>query len=270
MSDPRLVPPDALDGVSVGLSVSESHDLSRLGLSPRHCELAVAELARAIIIAGGNIIYGGRLGVGTFTDILLDAVARYGDARRALTICLADTEHRHLTDDQLLEHRARLSMSAEIVCLDPDGNPIDRPGEDLPDPAPDAAAALTAMRRHITGTCDARVLVGGLLTGYQGVMPGVVEEALLSLEAKQPLYVAGGFGGAAAAVANVLGNEAYDWAPPGFPDGAEAASQALDLVAAAGARGVADDGLSADERAQLATTHRPGDVASLVVVGLAP
>jgi hypothetical protein len=268
MSEPRLVPPGALSGVTLGLSVSESADLARLGLSPRHCELAVAELARAIIIAGGNIIYGGRLGAGTFTDILLDEVARYGDARRALTICLADSEHRDLTDQQLRNHRSRLSMSAEIVCLDPDGNSINRPGADLTHPAPDAATALSAARRHITRSCDARVVVGGRLTGYQGAMPGVVEEALLSLEAKQPLYVAGGFGGAAAAIARTLRHEAYTWAPPDFPAGAQAESEALDLVAAAGAEGVADDALSAEERAQLATTHRPGDVASLVVLGL--
>lgn len=268
MSDPRLVRTDALNGVTVGVSVSESADLARLGLSPRHCELAVAELARAIIIAGGNIVYGGRLGDGTFTEILLDEVARYGDARQALTICVPDSEHRKLTDDELREQRGRLSMSAKIICLDGAGDPLNRPYDPLP-PAAETAAALSGMRRHVTELCDARVVVGGRLADYQGAMPGVVEEALLSLRANQRLYVAGGFGGAAAAIARALGHGAYEWAPPEFPAGAEAASEALDAVAAASGQDVADDGLSADERAQLATTHRPGDVASLVVVGLA-
>jgi hypothetical protein len=257
-----------LDGITVGLSVSESADLPRLGLSARHCELAVAELARAILIAGGSIVYGGRLGPGTFTEILLDEVARYGDARHALTICLADSEHRKLPDDELREQRTRLSMSAEIACLDGQGNPINRPHDPLP-PAAKPAEALSGMRRHITALCDARVVVGGRLTGYQGAMPGVVEEAILSLRAKQRLYVAGGFGGAAAAIARTLGYETYAWAPVDFPAGAQAATDALVAIGAASAEGLANDGLSPDERAQLATTHRPGDVASVVVVGLA-
>ena len=269
MSDPRLVRTDALNGVFVGLSVSESADLSQLGLSARHCELAIAELARAIIIAGGNIVYGGRLGGGTFTEILLDEVARYGDARHALTICLADSEHRKLSDDELRERQARLSMSAEIVCLDADGHPINRPDDHLPESTSGLPRALTGMRQHVTSLCHARVVVGGQLTDYQGVMPGVVEESLMSLRANQPLYVAGGFGGAAAAIARALGHESYAWAPSDFPAGAEAATAALDAVATAGREVTADDGLKAGERAQLATTHRPGDVASLVVVGLA-
>lgn len=267
MSDPKLVRTDALDGITVALSVSESADLHRLGLSPRHCELAVAELARAIIIAGGNIVYGGRLGAGTFTEILLDEVARYGDARQALRICLPDSEHQKLTDDDLREQRSRLSMAAEIVCLDGSGNPVDRPHEPVP-PSAETAAALSGMRRHITASSDARVLVGGRLADYEGAMPGVIEEAILSLRAKQRLYVAGGFGGAAAAIARTLGHDAYSWAPPEFPAGIESASEALVAVSAAGADGVANDGLSVDERAQLATTHRPGDIASLIVVGL--
>lgn len=268
MSDPRLVAPDALAGITVGLSVSESADLRRLGLSSRHCELAIAELARAIVIAGGNIVYGGRLGAGTFTEILLDEVARYGDARHALTICLADSEHRKLADDELRQHRTRLSMSAEIVCLDGQGNPLNRPGDPLP-AAAEPPAALSAMRRHVTEVSDARVVVGGRLTDYQGAMPGVLEEAILSLRSNQRLYVAGGFGGAAAAIARALGYEEYGWTPPDFPAGVEAVSAVLAAIGTAAAEGVADDGLSADERAQLATTHRPGDIASLVVVGLA-
>jgi hypothetical protein len=268
MTDPALVPADALHGITVGLSVSESADLDRLGLSLRHCELAVAELTRAIVIAGGNVVYGGRLGPGAFTAILLDEVARYGDARRALTICLADSEHRKLSDDELRHQLRQLPLSAEIVCLDVDGNPINRLGGDIPTASTDPAQALTGMRRHITSICDARIVVGGRLTGYQGTMPGVLEEALLCLRAGKRLYVAGGFGGAAAALTRVLGYDDHGWAPEGFPAGADAAATALAAVASAALGGVPGNGLTDAERAQLAATHRPGDIASLVVTGL--
>lgn len=50
----------------------------------------------------------------------------------------------------------------------------------------------------------ARVLLGGKLQGYRGFLPGVFEEALLTLERRRPLYVLGGFGGAAETLARAL------------------------------------------------------------------
>ena len=267
--EPELVARDALSGITVGISVSESADLSRLGLTPAHCNLAVAELARAIFLAGGTIVYGGRLVPSGFTDILIDELRRYSDDRDALILCVPESEHRRLTNDELVRREQELHASAELVCLDVTGEPINitiRPDDIVPT---DVAAALTGMRRHITGRCDARVVVGGKLRGFQGTTPGVIEEATLSVQAGQPLYVAGGFGGAAAAVARALGREDTSWYPPGFPDGADEHEAALGhLRAAANAKQPPVDGLSDNERHVLAATHRPGDIASLVVTGL--
>ena len=183
MSEPTLVPRNALQGTVVGISVSESADLARLGLTQAHCELAVAELARAIFIAEGTIVYAGRLNPTGFTDILLDELRRYRADRDALILCIPEPEHRRLNDDELRRRERELHSSAELVCLDANGQPIDinnRPS----DPGPtDPVMALTAMRRHITSRCDARVLVGGRLRGFQGSMPGVIEEALMSVRA---------------------------------------------------------------------------------------
>lgn len=270
MSDPTLVPRDALHGVRVGISVSESADLGRLGLTPQHCELAVAELARSIMIAGGTVVYGGRLVPLGFTDILLDEVRRFREDREALIICLAETEHRKLRDDELIDRQRELTSSAEIVCLDEEGNQVDPGHRPKPTKPVDASRALTAMRRYMTSNSHARVLVGGRLRGYEGQMPGVVEEALLSTSEALPLYVAGGFGGASAAVAFELGRSDRDWVPKGIPDGADEVSDALAAVAEAEKKaGVAPDGLEPEQRRQLAATHRPADIATLVISGLA-
>jgi hypothetical protein len=263
------VPAGALRGLYVGISVSESADLTRLGLTPKHCELAVAELARGIFIAGGTVVYGGRLVPAGFTDVLLEELRRYRNDRDALVLCVPESEHRRLSDDELQRRERELHSSAELVCLDMAGDPLDitnRParGERL-----DAAAALSAMRRYITARCDARVLVGGRLAEYQGAAPGVIEEATMSIEASQPLYAAGGFGGAACAVAVALGHADKDWLPPNLPDGAEANTALLTALSALKSQGaLAEDGLSAAEREQLAVSHRPGDIASLVIRGL--
>lgn len=268
MHEPELVPADALAGVTVGLSVSDSSDLGRLGLSPAHCELAVAELARAIFIAGGTVVYGGRLVPAGFTDTLLTELRSYRQDRDALTLCVPETEHRRLSEAELLRRQDELQSNAELICLDSDGEPVDvRAPRALRDPDP--AIALTAMRRHITDRCDARVILGGKLTGYQGTIPGILEEASLSLRATKPLYVAGGFGGAAAAVALALQRADASSAPDDYPDGVAAHAELLaDIAAAEQSAGRSDDGLNDDRRAQLAWSHRPGEIASIVVHGL--
>jgi hypothetical protein len=51
---------------------------------------------------------------------------------------------------------------------------------------------------------DARILLGGKLTGYSGFLPGLFEEALLAMEDSIPLYILGGFGGSAGALSEAL------------------------------------------------------------------
>jgi hypothetical protein len=63
------------------------------------------------------------------------------------------------------------------------------------------------MREQSTAAAGARIALGGQLAGFGGVLPGVVEECLLTLRARKPLYLVGAFGGAARAVADLLRGE---------------------------------------------------------------
>lgn len=56
-----------------------------------------------------------------------------------------------------------------------------------------------------------RIVLGGRMFGYSGFLPGIFEEVLLTLERGIPLYLLGGFGGAADVIANAL------LAPQGTP-----------------------------------------------------
>ena len=58
------------------------------------------------------------------------------------------------------------------------------------------ARGLTHLRHRLTGVSQARLCVGGRKLRSEGRYPGVIEEALLSLEDHKPLYLAGVLGGA--------------------------------------------------------------------------
>ena len=51
----------SLNGRRLGISVSPSEDLKRLGLSASHLDYAVAELAQLTFLHGGTLVYGGRI-----------------------------------------------------------------------------------------------------------------------------------------------------------------------------------------------------------------
>ncbi len=280
MSTPELLPSDILQNVNVGLSVSESADLGRLGLQSQHADQAIAELARAILLAGGQLTYGGWLEPTSFTSLLMTEVTAYGGGETRLTLVVAFPEHRKLRLSVLDGIRDELGGLARLVYLDPVGSEVD-PGDgrsEEPDEVKDGVLkrrSYTALRRVMAERTDARVIVGGKLSRFEGEMPGIIEEAITSVRAEQPLYVAGGFGGAAAAVARTLEIDPMDWLPANMPTDGETPAV---LAALAELRQAANDlgwrtererdGLTVDDRRLLSATFRPGDIASLVTVGL--
>ncbi|QFQ30311.2 hypothetical protein EEW87_008230 [Janibacter melonis] len=267
--DPQLVPRDALAGQKIVISVSESADLQRLGLSERHLELTIAELSRAIAIAGGVVIYAGGINVG-FTTVVLEQAERYGHATGSFEHVIPYSEHATRPVSQLTDYTASLGVKSTVKLLDIDGvpAPVRHGGVDVLDVnAPDQQQALSAMRRYTSEIATARVVVGGKVSGFAGEMPGVAEEAAATLRAAKPLYVAGGFGGAATLVGSIIAPELYDWLPSELP--VDVQDRVRDLVASALDVRLPPDGLSDPERALLAETHRPSDIATLVVLGLA-
>ena len=47
---------------------------------------------------------------------------------------------------------------------------------------------LTEMREKMEDECNARVFIGGRTKGFKGKCPGILEELLIALENKHPVY----------------------------------------------------------------------------------
>lgn len=267
-SDPVLVPRNALKDKRIALSVSESDDLARLGLDSAHLELAVAELARAIVVAGGIIVYGGRLDWG-FTNIVLDEAERYGSTAGAFEHYVPYTEHSGFDPVELDAYARRLSVRAQVRLIDANGEACEVTDSSAPSFARgdvDSKDALTAMRKVTSEVSDARVILGGKVAGFAGMFPGVAEEAALTATQGKALFIAGGFGGAATLVGRLAHPDLYAWLPRELPAGLTPVVEAS--VSELLPRQYAEDGLTDDERALLAQTNRPADVATLAILGL--
>jgi hypothetical protein len=187
------------------------------------------------------------------------------------------SEHRKLTLSQLELGRRDLGLFGKIICLDSEGQPIEFADgrNEEPEPVLDQALvrkSLTSLRRYMGKHMHGRILIGGKREGFLGDMPGVMEEGIISLEAGQPLYLAGGFGGVTADMASALDIDGSRW----LPQYSSASSHDPRLTAGMSLlrkfrkdkwKGL-NNGLSDPENRQLATTHRPSEIAALVSLGL--
>jgi hypothetical protein len=275
---PELLPSEVLRGACIAISVSESPDLERLGLLEIHFRLALGEIARSVLVSGGTLAYGGYLRREGYTTFLIQELQKYGRRDSPLLICLAWQEHRELKLSELNARADELGLLGRIVCLDPDGGETD-PARDRDEAAQSIAdpalrwRALTGMRRYMAAHTHGRVLLGGRRGGFQGEIPGLMEEALISLERAHPVYLAGGFGGVTADIAQALGVDDGAWLPPLAdalpPDPRwEDGCARLRAHAASPAWTGPNNGLSDDENRRLAASHRPSDIAALVSLGL--
>lgn len=280
-SDPErshILPPDALEGTRLGISVSGSPDLGRLGLLESHFRLALGEIARCVLLCGGKLGYGGHLDPEGYTAFLVKELQRYGRRDRPLRVFLAWREHRKLSVADIGKQKELLGLCGEIVCLDVDGAEID-PFEDRSEQAVEETdeavrgSGLTAMRGHMAENTDGRIFLGGRRTGFQGSLPGLVEEAIMALERGQPIYLAGGFGGVTIDMVRALGVDDGAILPTGADEPAKdkrlvrGLEKLADTQNRTGRKGL-DNGLTESENRKLAATHRPSEIAALVSLGL--
>ena len=64
--------------------------------------------------------------------------------------------------------------------------------------------ALVDLRHQLTHLTQARICIGGKTSGFSGSMPGVMQEAVMALQAGQGVYVTRMLGGASALVLDAL------------------------------------------------------------------
>ena len=254
----------------IAVSTSESPDMAVLGLSHEHLRDAMAEIARHVLRFGSRLVYGGDLRQYGFSQLLFEIVARHHpaidniDEYLGVTNYLAWPVHILMSIQKLEETAEALSGSAELICLAMNGEPMTmRHRRQLESRNPtdeEWSRGLTAMRRHMLNQTHARIVLGGRTDNYKGAMPGTGEEALLSLQDRQPLFVIGGFGGCARDVAESLElvepprSRRRQWERREAFDG----FSALDL----------NNGLSIEENSKLATTPHIDQAIVLILRGL--
>lgn len=253
----------------VAISASECPDIAAFGLSAGHLRDIVADLALQCLAADMDLVYGGDLRKNGLTRLLFELVMRYTRSQEAgqrarVMNHLAWPVHIGMSIEDIESLASELRGVAQLVLIGDDGTRMTlRARRAFPPRTPSAEEwmeGLAVMRNFQGARTDARVVLGGQVAGYKGRMPGVAEEALLSLRCGQPLYLIGGFGGAARDVAESLGL-AERWA------GSRHIWQGQEEFSDWSGHDL-NNGLSQEENHTLATTSFIGQAIVLVLRGL--
>jgi|GEM_PF-913001 len=232
-----------LSGRMIAISVSEISDLPQLGLPLDQADRTLSALLLPLISEGARVAYGGGLQTEEnfalcISKTLAEAYRRHEVApgRRPFVQFLAGEMipvgasadlARHLT---LLHPYGEVRLiagsdaQAVLTCIDTttgqerfsvlkgeenkfvSGDALEEVLEsELQFASKREGDSLAAMRHAMNAECDARVLFGGKKTGFSGEIPGLCEEAILSLRGAKPLFVVGGFGGCSRDIAIALG-----------------------------------------------------------------
>jgi SLOG cluster2 len=179
-----------LEGIAVGISISEAEDLGTRGFRPSDVPFVTVELCRQLVALGAQVVLGHQWRPGG----IMEQVTRFAQAYRMEFGALQQPiVHNVLAwpDKAALSHHDREQLRDLVKIYEPEG-PRER------------AEALTAMRQQITEIANARICLSGKRESYNGSMPGVIEEALLSMRKGQPVYMSAMMGGAAASLVECI------------------------------------------------------------------
>lgn len=291
--------------LTVALSVSGAEDLGRYGLRTAHLDSILLDLSRYLLVAGVRLAYGGHLGPDGYTLRLADLL------RDPIVEQLRGTPSTEETTPELVTYlpwpmlasvrdEARLGPLVDMLRCErpPDvDESLDQSFVAVPEvevPSDTAvrrfawSRGLTAMRERQTKELGARVVVGGKLgrpgNAYLGRMPGVLEEALLGIRAKRPVFLVGAFGGCARLVFEALDGieraeltSAYHQALPHAPELKQLYTDRnvkwdefesiADELKACGISGL-KNGLTVEENRELATSRSAARIVELILHGL--
>ena len=278
-----------LDGKNVAISISESPDSSTLGIGKAMFEDLSVELARHLLISGAHLVYGGDLRPGGFTELFKDLTYQYGIYEKDKTLknyftnYLAWPIYIGMSPTTQAEYK-----SCRVICQKatiPNTIPSGLHDLMLPPTTVDNlyywAESLKAMRQEMESNIDARIILGGRVTGFKGYMPGLYEEAINAANVKHPIYLLGGFGGAALRLIKLIKEETtseklfeeccsyrsyQEFVSYLDKEKGEMNFKALDIFV--NNMGVLNNGLSDDENERLFVTTNVTEIIALVLKGL--
>lgn len=201
-----------LDNKNIAISISESNETALKGIGKVMFDDIAMELARHLLNSGAHLVYGGDLRPDGYTENYRDLAYQYSvyEKDRTLKTYFTNFVAWPIFLNLSVEDKAKYkSCRVNCKCAEiPKTIPKDMHDRFIAPNSPDTfylwAESLSSMRNEMEKNVNARIILGGRTQGFKGYMPGLYEEAANAASKEHPLFLLGGFGGAASRLVNLV------------------------------------------------------------------
>lgn len=205
---------DNLKKLKVSISISSIQDRPKGNL---YVQDMLVEIAKTLMHLEISLAYGGDLFTGSkegfnFTTILFEIAKTYNrfntpESPQKITNYSAFPFYSKVDKKVIAEH----FRIAKFEKVEPDDIYQIKPEfaeeiliQDNVHTFFARAKCLTKMRKLMTKNTHARIVMGGQTRGFKGRYSGIIEEILLCMQKNEPVFLLGGFGGAATVAKKAL------------------------------------------------------------------
>jgi len=186
----------------VGISVSEATDLESLGFDRLDLNRAIVRLSELFLSAGARIAFGHDWRPGGVMEAVATLAVKYAEFPRVQNgsisvrncpiinrVAFPDIPFLKRDCPSTEENEDSPSSMARLLRGIVDSKQSRKPENG------ERTKALSLMRQELSRLCDIRICFGGNAVNFEGRIPGVLEEALGSIENNKLLLVGSIFGG---------------------------------------------------------------------------
>lgn len=199
------------EGIRCGISVSEPDnkefgEMLKIGHTPDSIKRLIQDISRHLLAREATLIYGGDLrscDESGFTQFILNEAKTLRERGFKKFPKIENYLAWPLSIDrpELRRFKSENDNVLKVInnaCPEIKNQKINKQ-KFIPPNTPENkyiwALSLSMMRQKMISKSDLRICAGGRRFGYNGAMPGVLEEVLIALSKRMPLYLLGGFGG---------------------------------------------------------------------------
>lgn len=196
---------------NIAISISDSEDIEELGFSKIHQQDIILEITRYLIINGSTLIYGGDLRAQGYTFLFSEVVQQYIYKKENKNYYKNYFSFPIYVDMPASSRLDFKKNGVEVIKVTPPEKlDVDEKQFYVPNNNENLfiwAESLLKMRNEMNDDSDARIFMGGAKTNFKGKYPGLLEEALISLQTNKPTYFIGAFGGITKSIIGSLLNK---------------------------------------------------------------
>lgn len=189
----------------IAISISEPDSFTDGLLGKEAINDLAIEVARHLLAAKAELVYGGDLRQNGFTVKLAELSYQYAKSEHAVDDCVLFHNFSAWPIYNSISHIEKLFLKRHRVlthiidapdgCTDEDKNKFILP-HNLHYKVL-WSESLTTMRNALEDFADALIVMGGRTSNFKGKMPGVFQEVSIAINLNKPIYIVGATGGCA-------------------------------------------------------------------------